>query len=89
MPAGDAYRIKAAELTAQARDLPKLRTELESLALSYLRLADQADQNALTDVVHEPPPAHPVPDRPVAQQQQQPQPGTEPVTENEGDPTTC
>ena len=80
MPAGDAYRIKAAELTAQARDLPdiELRTELENLAMSYLRLADQADRNSLTDVVYEPPPARPASDH-VAQQQQQPQPGPDPT----------
>jgi hypothetical protein len=47
MPAGDSYRVKAAELTAKAQteSSPDLRLELENLALAYLRLAEQADRD--------------------------------------------
>ena len=56
---GDAYRTKAAELHARARREanPALRAELESLALGYLRLAEQAERNSLTDISYETPPA--------------------------------
>ena len=48
MAAGDDYRIKAADMHAKAkREIrPQARAELASLALAYLRLADQADRNA-------------------------------------------
>ena len=48
MAAGDDYRIKAADVHAKAKGESSLRTraELESLALAYLRLADQAERNA-------------------------------------------
>ena len=48
MAAGDDYRIKAADVHAKAKGETSLRTraELESLALAYLRLADQAERNA-------------------------------------------
>jgi hypothetical protein len=48
MAAGDDYRIKAADMNAKARReiRPQARAELASLALAYLRLADQADRNA-------------------------------------------
>jgi hypothetical protein len=48
MAAGDDYRIKAADMNAKAKreTRPLTRAELESLALAYLRLADQADRNA-------------------------------------------
>jgi len=48
MAAGDDYRIKAADMNAKAKGESSLRTraELESLALAYLRLADQAERNA-------------------------------------------
>ena len=51
MAAGDDYRIKAADMNAKAkREIrPLTRAELESLALAYLRLADQADRNADLD----------------------------------------
>jgi hypothetical protein len=64
---GDQYRIRAAELHAQAKTETRqaVRDELERLALSYLRLADQADQNELIDVAYE------TPTRPAVQQQQQ------------------
>jgi hypothetical protein len=88
MGAGDAYRVKAAEISAKARGEANTpwRLELENLALSYLRLADQADRNAQVDLVYETPPAPPAPEhRPVAQQQQQPQP---PPPASDDDPAT-
>jgi len=59
MTQGDAYRTKAAELRAQAKReaTHSIRTELDSLALGYLRLAEQAERNSLTDVSYETPPA--------------------------------
>jgi len=60
MTAGDAYRAKAVELTAQARDELKRAQELEVLASSYLRLADLADRNARTNLIFEPPISPPV-----------------------------
>jgi hypothetical protein len=54
----DEYRVKAAELHARAactNDLA-LKTELESLARSYLRLAEQAEQNSRLNLTHETPP---------------------------------
>lgn len=38
---------------AQCETLPRLRKEYENLALAYLRLAEQADRNAKTDLVIE------------------------------------
>ena len=57
MPSGDDYRIKAIDIHAQAKPETNWfnRAELEALALAYLRLAEQADRNAKTDVVYEPP----------------------------------
>jgi hypothetical protein len=57
MAQGDQYRIKAAKFHAEANHetRPVLRRSLESLARAYLRLAGQADRNAETDVVYEPP----------------------------------
>ena len=68
---GDAYRIKASELNAEARQEPNAarRTELENLAMAYLRLADQAERNALNEMY-----GIPSPQRAVQQQQQQQQP---------------
>jgi hypothetical protein len=68
MPSGDEYRVKAAEIMEKAREEadPLLFSELAKLAFGYLRLAEQADRNALTDLVYEPP-SH------VQQQQQQQQ----------------
>lgn len=59
MTQGDAYRTKAAELHARAKRETNrgTRAELESLALSYLRLAEQAERNSLTDISYETPPA--------------------------------
>ena len=64
------YRNKAAELSAKARaeKVPALKAEFEALALSYLRLAEQAERNSQADIVYEPAPV-----RPVSQQQQQQQ----------------
>jgi len=76
MAPADQYRIKAAELNAQAKLAPNasLRAECENLALSYLRLADQAEKNAQTDIVYEPPTATARPQAQQQQQQQQQQP---------------
>jgi hypothetical protein len=59
MSGGSAYRLKAAELAARAttEQDPSTRAELESLALAYLRLADQADRNQASDLVYETPPS--------------------------------
>ena len=67
----DEYRAKAAELAARAKleADPAARMELETLARSYLRLAEQAAKNAATDILYETPSA----DRPAAPQQQQQQ----------------
>ena len=53
----DQYRIKAAEFHARAacENSPTLKTELESLARSYLRLAEQAEQNSRLDLTYETP----------------------------------
>ena len=74
MTPGDAYRVKAGDLVALARaELdPFQRAEFERLSAFYLRLAEQAERNSLTDVVYETPPTSP--DQPQAQQQQQAQP---------------
>ncbi len=77
--AGDHYRALAAKCDARARteDDLAIRHEWEIMAQSYRRLAEQAERNARTDVVYEPP-AERLHDRdpPQAQQpqaQQQPQ----------------
>ena len=74
MAAGDDYRIKAADISAKARRelRPLARTELEKLALAYLRLADQADRNAGHEAPHGSP-ADPSAAPLQQQQQQQPQ----------------
>jgi hypothetical protein len=72
MEPGDAYRIKAAELLAEARGEtnPLIRIEFENLGRGYIRLAQQADRNAKTDITYETPPNRPT----IQQQQQQQQP---------------
>jgi hypothetical protein len=57
MTSGDGYRRKAAEFTlmAEAESDAELRAEFEHLAVAYLRLAEQADRNSLTDIVYETP----------------------------------
>jgi hypothetical protein len=69
---GDSYRIKASDLKAEARQESNAarRVELETLAMAYLRLADQAERNSLNNIVYETPPRRPA----VQQQQQQQQP---------------
>jgi hypothetical protein len=73
MPGSEEYRRKAAEMNEQAKheQNPLTRAELQNLALAYLRLATQAEQNAKVDLVYETPGAQ---SQPVAQQQQQLQP---------------
>ncbi len=58
MTSGDFYRTKAAGLHAKAlhEANPKVRAELEGLAIAYIRLAEQADRNELLDVSYETPP---------------------------------
>ena len=58
MTTGDLYRAKAAQLLAQAKRelVPAIRIDLETLAQSYLRLAEQADRNSANDIVYQPPP---------------------------------
>ena len=74
MPTADEYRKKAAEMNARAKQEPNPLTgaEFTNLALAYLRLADQAEKNAATDIVYEPPPSGS--EQPQVQQQQQMQP---------------
>ena len=74
MTPADEYRIKAGDLAAFARaELdPFQRAEYERLSAFYLRLAEQAERNSLTDVVYETPPTPA--EQPQAQQQQQAQP---------------
>jgi hypothetical protein len=74
MPTADDYRIKAADMNARAKREPNMltRAEYDNLALAYLRLATQAEKNAATDIVYEPPPSPA--EQPQVQQQQQPQP---------------
>ena len=61
MALGDQYRARAAELMAKAQGefAPAIRREYENLGLAYLRLAEQADRNAFTDVVYEHAPEQP------------------------------
>ena len=56
MPPGTHYRTLAARLRARAKteESPQLRAELKHLAQCYVRLAEQADRNARTDVSYEP-----------------------------------
>jgi hypothetical protein len=58
MATGDIYRTKAAELRAKAlhEASPEQKIELESLALAYIRLAEQAERNQQLDVSYETPP---------------------------------
>ena len=70
----DEYRVKAADLTAKARQEtnPRIRDELDRLALSYRRLAEQATKNSRIDLVYETPVTKS--EQPNVQQQQQIQP---------------
>ena len=73
--AAEEYRVKADELEARAASELDVftRAEMQHLANSYRRLAEQADRNSKTDVVFEPPPLSGLSEQ-VLQQQQQPQP---------------
>jgi len=75
MGLGDHYRIKASEMSASALAEPSrfVKVQLEWLAASYRRLAEQADRNSENDLVYEPPPDR-RPAQSVQQQQQQSQP---------------
>lgn len=55
MTPADTYRIRAAQLMASARfgRTPAQRLEVERLAASYRRLAEQADRNSEIDVVYD------------------------------------
>jgi hypothetical protein len=57
MTQADQYRVKAAEFAAKAKTEAshKVQVEYAMIAAGYLRLAEQADRNAETDVVYEPP----------------------------------
>jgi len=72
MPTADEYRAKAVDMNARAEREPNMltRAEFGNLALAYLRLADQAEKNAMTDIVYQ----TPVPSTQPQVQQQQPQP---------------
>ena len=72
MTSPDEYRVKAADLIAKAQQEtnPRRRAELDTLALGYLRLAEQAARNSQVDLVYE----TPKPEQPNVQQQQQIQP---------------
>lgn len=58
MSLGNEYRSKAADLFAKAAIEANAETqvEMETLARSYLRLAEQADRNSMTDLVYVTPP---------------------------------
>ena len=55
MTVADVYRAKAAQFLANAQTEtdPRMIGELQNLARSYLRLADQADKNSHSDVAYE------------------------------------
>ena len=57
MPTGDEYRAKAAELLAlaQTEANPSTVFEYQTLARSYLRLAEMADSRKPIDIVYETP----------------------------------
>ena len=52
MKPSDTYRVRAADLKAQAAKEPneKLAAEYQNLARCYLRLAEQADNNSQADI---------------------------------------
>ena len=85
MTTADEYRVKAAELSALARQElnQRLQSEYERLARSYVVLAMQADRNSKTDVVYESASAKPRRDSQVVQQQQQQQQQAQPAKEPE------
>ncbi len=58
MRSAEEYRDRAAELHAKAEKAvtPEAAVELRQLAHVYWRLAQDAERNAMTDLVYEPPP---------------------------------
>jgi hypothetical protein len=64
MATGDQYRVKAADMYGKVKDYsdPSMRAHFENLALSYLRLAEQADRRGTYE--------HPGQTQPTHQQQQ-------------------
>jgi hypothetical protein len=58
MTPAEVYRVKAVEFAAKAKTETDhaIRVQLDALALSYIRLAEQADRNAQSDIVYETPP---------------------------------
>jgi hypothetical protein len=64
MATGDQYRVKAADMYGKVKDYsdPSMRAHFENLALSYLRLAEQADRREAYE--------HPAQTHPTHQQQQ-------------------
>jgi hypothetical protein len=75
MSSKDHYRLKAAEIRRQARAEMNVSTrfELALLALSYERLAEQAERNARNNVTYEYDPDATAERRQLAQAQQQQQ----------------
>jgi hypothetical protein len=66
------YRAKARLMLERAEEESGDKAELMRLALSYLRLADMAEKNAVTDLVYETPTIRvPMQQQPQAEQQQQ------------------
>jgi hypothetical protein len=59
MTPGERYKAKALELLARAQveSDPQLRTEFETLAAAFLRLAEQAERNTKFVIDFEMPPA--------------------------------
>ncbi len=58
MRSAEDYRNRAAELHEEAETAvtPETAVELKQLAHVYWRLAQDAERNAMTDLVYEPPP---------------------------------
>ncbi len=56
MSPANSYRAKTAELNAKAcnETNERMQKEWAALAQAYLRLAEQADRNAQSDVIYEP-----------------------------------
>ena len=61
VPTGDEYRAKAAEFLAiaEAQTDARALAAYQTLAQSYLRLAEQSERNAHADIVYEPPTPEP------------------------------
>src|SRR6266436_2053103 len=86
MTSADRYRALAVQCDAKAKHEADwhIRAEWEHMARSYRRLAEQAERNAQTDVIYEPPLERPAAIPPTQQQpqQQQPQANGEPNMES-------